>query len=247
MASRSIIVALVAGAALAIGVVVALRQQGTDELQAAFVLPTPEALPDFSLLDQSRKPFGPESFRGQWDVVFFGFTHCPDICPVTLQSLSVARRELQESGQRPLPRIVLVSVDPERDTPELMAQYVDYFGDENVGISGELDEIRKLAQSLYVYFDKVPLDGDDYTVDHSPAVLVIDPDGNYRAGFAGSQTADVYASRSCAPDGAALMRRTAHRRRTVPGGLRRQRRAAHGRRCRADRRQCPATACVQAI
>ena len=193
MKSRLLIFAVAAAIALAVGLSLALREQAPAEPTAAFVLPAAETLPSFELIDQNGQAFGPEQFQGQWDLVFFGFTHCPDICPTTLQTLAAARQQLIDDNAAVVPRIVLVSVDPERDTPELMGQYVDYFGDDNLGITGELEQIRQLAKSLYVYFDKVPLDNGDYTVDHSPAVLMIDADGRYHAGFAGIQSSDVYA------------------------------------------------------
>ncbi len=83
-----------------------------------------------------------DTFRGHWNLVFFGFTHCPDICPTTLQTLAAARSRLASEGHQPLPRIVLVSVDPERDTPAQMKTYVDYFGDDNLGITGDLSEFE---------------------------------------------------------------------------------------------------------
>jgi protein SCO1/2 len=81
-----------------------------------------------------------------------------------------------------LPRIVLVSVDPERDTPELLGQYVDYFGKGNLGVTGELDEVKILTAALGIYFEKATAE-DDYGVDHSAAVLLIDPDGSFAALF----------------------------------------------------------------
>ena len=194
MAPRNLVTALVAGIALAAGVFVALRHSTPAEPQAAFVLPTPESIPSLNLLDHDGAAFTAESFKGQWDVVFFGFTSCPDICPTTLQTLAAAKQQLIDDGLAPLPRIVLVSVDPERDTPELLGQYVDYFGDGNVGVTGELGEIQKLAKALYVFFQRVELDDGNYTVDHSPAVLVIDPEGFYHSGFGGNQSAASYAA-----------------------------------------------------
>ncbi len=194
MTSRHFLIAILAGTAIAGGLFFALQMRAPATPQVAFVLPEAEPLPEFSLLDQSGDAVTPVSFEGQWDLVFFGFTSCPDICPATLQKLAAARKSMAERGIDELPRIVLVSVDPEHDTPELMGQYVDYFGDGNVGVTGELDEVRKLAAALYVYFQKVELDDGSYTVDHSPAVLLIDPDGRYHAGFGGVVTVEEYAA-----------------------------------------------------
>jgi len=153
------------------------------EPAVAKILPVAIELPEFALLDHTGQPVGRDVFAGQWDLVFFGFTHCPDVCPLTLQVLASAKQQLADAGARNLPRIVLVSVDPERDTPERIAQYVGYFGDGNLGITGALDEIRKLASGIGIYFEKSAGDGDDYSVDHSAAVLVIDPDGRFSALF----------------------------------------------------------------
>jgi protein SCO1/2 len=151
--------------------------------RTATVLPGSAELPDFSLLDQNGATIGRDVFRGQWDLVFFGFTQCPDICPLTLQILATAKQQLADNGQDPLPRIVLVSVDPERDTPELLARYVAYFDTDSLGITGELDELRKLTNSLGIFFEKVFSDDGNYTVNHSAVVLLINPDGRFHAVF----------------------------------------------------------------
>ena len=192
MNPRHILVAIGLAATLAAGVFLALRMQTPAEPQSALVLPAPNPLPEFNLVDQHGNPADRSVFEGQWDLVFFGFTHCPDICPTTLQVLSTARAALEDQGQSPLPRIVLVSVDPERDTPELMGKYVDYFGDGNLGITGSLAEIRKLTTGLGIYFEQQPAAGDDYVVDHSAAVLVIDPDGGFHALFGGPHVVENY-------------------------------------------------------
>ena len=135
MGPRNIIVAVVLVTALAAGIFVAARlEQTPPELQAALVLPAPTPLPEFTLLDQAGGSVTRATFRDRWSLVFFGFTHCPDICPTTLQVLAAARDSLHAAGHRPLPRIVLVSVDPERDTPEVIGRYVNYFGDDNLGV-----------------------------------------------------------------------------------------------------------------
>ena len=176
---RILIIALASSALLA----ACSRAPATPE--AALILPNGNALPEFSLSDQHSEAVDKSVFKGQWDLVFFGFTHCPDICPTTLQALSAAKAQLAEQGQTPLPRIVLVSVDPERDTPDVMGQYVGYFGEGNLGITGSLAEVRKLTDGLGIYFEKHATDDENYVVDHSASVLVIDPDGKFSALFSG--------------------------------------------------------------
>ena len=184
MTPRRLILITVAIAAVAAGAWTSYQLVAPPaEPGTATVLPVPVALPEFSLLDHAGREIHRDVFAGQWDLVFFGFTHCPDICPLTLQVLATARGQLAESGHDPLPRMVLVSVDPERDTPELMRQYLDYFGEGNLGVTGDLEEIRKLTGALGIFFDKVPGADGNYTVDHSAVVLLLDPDGEFRALF----------------------------------------------------------------
>lgn len=158
----------------------------------ATVLTEPRTLPEFSLIDQDNRPFDTARLRGHTSLLFFGFTHCPDICPATLSQLAAARRQLAASGDgAELPQIVLVTVDPERDTPEVLERYVEYFGEGVTGVTGAVEEIRALAEPLGVYFEKSPL-GDDYTMGHSTAVLVIGPDTALRALFSAPHQVDAF-------------------------------------------------------
>lgn len=185
MRLKSLIAAIVLGSALAAGIFVAARLQTPASLTTAFLLPTPTSLPDFSLLDQEGNTVTRDTFRNHWNLVFFGFTHCPDICPTTLQILAAAKTELAAAGQQPLPRIVLVSVDPERDSPDVIGRYVDHFGVGNLGVTGQLEELKKLTSGLGIYFEKQAGDENNYAVDHSAAVLVINPQGEFHALFSG--------------------------------------------------------------
>ena len=192
MSPKNILIAIVLAVALAAGLVVATRLNTPAELKTALVLPAPNALPEFELLDPLGNTVNRETFLDQWSLMFFGFTHCPDICPLTLQTLAAAQGELDAAGQQPLPQIVLISVDPERDTPQLMGQYVSHFGDDNLGVTGSLDELKKLTSALGIYFQKQPGDADSYAVDHSAAVLLINPNGEFHALFSGPHVAANY-------------------------------------------------------
>ena len=99
---------------------------------------------------------------------------------------------LLSMGQSPLPRIVLVSVDPERDSPEVLGDYISYFGEGNLGITGSLEEITRLTAGLGIYFKKQPSDGDNYNVDHSAAVLLINPNGSFHALFGSPHSVNNY-------------------------------------------------------
>lgn len=192
MSPRNIIVAVALAIALAAGVFVAARNQAPVAPTTALALPAPQPVPAFSLVTQFGEPVDQSVFEGQWDLVFFGFTHCPDICPTTLQVLTTAKKALAGQGHETLPRIVLVSVDPERDSPEILGQYIDYFGDGNLGLTGTLEEIRKLTGGLGIFFEKQSGDAENYSVDHSAAVLVIDPDGGFHSVFSGRHVVDNF-------------------------------------------------------
>ena len=161
--------------------------------QTATVLPAATDLAEFSLLDQDSAAFTRSSFEGRWNLVFFGFTHCPDICPLTLQVLSTARQQMADAGQDELPRIVLVSVDPERDTPEMIGNYVAHFGEDTIGVTGDLAELRKLTEGLGIFFEKSGIEDDNYSVDHSAVVIVVDPDGRFHSLFSAPHKAENFA------------------------------------------------------
>ena len=189
---RHLLFAVVLSIALAAGAFMALRYSEPAAPQFALVLPAGQAVPEFSLLDQDGNPVDATVFRDRWDLVFFGFTHCPDVCPTTLQVLSQAQQTLRESAATTLPRIVLVSVDPERDTPALMAGYMRHFGEGSLGLTGDLEEIRKLAGGLGIFFEKQPAVDGNYGVDHSAAVLLIDPNGELKAVFGSPHMPDNF-------------------------------------------------------
>lgn len=151
----------------------------------ATVLPSPMVLPDFTLNDQDGDTFTRESLRGNWSLLFFGFTHCPDICPTTMQLLAATRNKMAAEGlaDSALPKIVLISVDPDRDSAEILNSYVSYFGKDITGLSGDMAELQKLTKKLGIFFEKSPTDDGGYSVDHSAAVLVINPDSDFHALF----------------------------------------------------------------
>jgi protein SCO1/2 len=158
----------------------------------ATVLPSPMVLPDFTLIDHNGSTFTRESLKGSWSLLFFGFTHCPDVCPATMQSLAVAREKLAAQGRAAatLPRIILISVDPERDDAEVLKSYVSYFGQDIIGLTGDLSELQKLTKRLGIFFAKSPGDDGGYNVDHSAAVLVINPSAEFHALFSAPQSVE---------------------------------------------------------
>ena len=135
-------------------------------------------LADFQLLNHRGEAVGLEHLRGTWSLIFFGFTLCPDFCPTTLGVLNRVMDNVKKK-----PQVVMVSVDPERDTPERLGQYILSFNDGFVGYTGEFDQVASLATQLNIAFGKVPgSQPGTYTVDHSVSIVVVNPDGKY-AGF----------------------------------------------------------------
>jgi len=134
---------------------------------------------DFSLTDQNGKTRTLADFRGKVVVVFFGYTRCPDVCPTTLADLKVAREQLGDEGKRV--QVLFVTVDPERDTPQLLASYVPAFDPSFLGLYGDAAATARVAKEFKVFFQKVPgKTPDSYSVDHTSASYVFDPQGRLR-------------------------------------------------------------------
>ena len=144
-----------------------------------FPLAQTKEISSFVLIDQDEQQFGPEQLKGHWSLLFFGYTYCPDVCPVTLVQMNKAVKKL-EPGILSHLNVALVSVDPERDTPETLGKYVRAFNDSFTGVTGELDEVVKFATQLNIAFGKAPVsEPGTYQVEHSGSIVVINPEGRY--------------------------------------------------------------------
>lgn len=159
--------------------------------QHATVLPEPASLPEFTLEDGDGQAFTKASFENRVSLVFFGFTHCPDVCPLTLSQLAAARRMLAEAGEIRLPEVVFVSVDPARDSAERVAEYAAAFGDGVTGVRGSLEALEALTAALGIFHAR-PETGDGYDVEHSGAVIVIDERARFHAVFSAPHEASEF-------------------------------------------------------
>ena len=139
-------------------------------------------LGSFNLIDSSEKEFLPQDFEGKWNVLFFGFTFCPDICPITMRMLSRIEKEI-DSQELDKIRIFLVTVDPDRDSPDQLKVYLENFSENFIGLTGGLDQIYNFATRVNAPFSPISNSKDPhYTVDHTGSIILINPEGNY-AGF----------------------------------------------------------------
>jgi len=199
---KSALIAFLAFDVLVVAVLIALfllrgERQSTADLReiGVTIYPEPNAISDFRLLDQEGEIFNRADFAGHWNLVFFGFTRCPDICPITMAELSQFYAGLDFS-QDEKPRIFLVTVDPTRDNPESMAAYLANYHDDFIGLSGDPTQIEQLAEDLYVGYQEMekataPTSHDheemqveveeDYLINHSGHIAVINPQGEYYA------------------------------------------------------------------
>jgi protein SCO1/2 len=162
------------------GVWVAKRTSDqAPQLTSGTWLPQPRPVSGFTLTDESGQPFTPESLKGHPTLVFFGFTHCPDVCPTTLAKLS----QVVKAAGVPNLKVLLVSVDPERDTPEQLERYVHAFNPDFQAVTGKVEDIERVASEFNVAVAKVDMPGGTYTVDHSAVVFLLNERGERVAVF----------------------------------------------------------------
>jgi protein SCO1/2 len=180
--------AFVAGLALFMGAILLVTGISRSPIgQAAVAVGGP-----FHLLDENGKPFSDQDMKGRPFLVFFGFTHCPDICPTTLFEMSQLLGKLGPDAGRA--GALFITVDPERDTPPVLKDYLSNFDPHLRGLTGDQRAIDAVTKAYRVYAKKVPLEGGDYTMDHTAMVYLMDKDGHFVAPFNMQRTADAEAA-----------------------------------------------------
>ncbi|HBN54055.1 MAG TPA: SCO family protein [Stenotrophomonas sp.] len=180
---------IVLAIALAAGLGLLLAQKvfgpagnGSRQTGSIIFYPTPRPVPDFSLSQSDGTRLIPGELRGHWTLVFLGFTSCPDVCPTTLAELALAQKQWEGIPESLRPRVVFVSVDPERDTPARLGEYAHAFHKDTLAATADVPSLERFATPLGLVFQKAPgksfdKNPNDYSMDHSASIAVLDPDG----------------------------------------------------------------------
>src|SRR5206468_818789 len=191
---RFVLAAIMLGALVIMGAgaLLVLAHRDTPRGAAGTLLASAIGGP-FRLVDQNGKTVTDADLKGKWSLVYFGYTHCPDACPTALNDIAIALDQL--GPKREAVRSVFITVDPERDTPEVLKEYVTSFDAPILALSGSLEEIARAAKAYRVYYAKHPEAGGDYSMDHSSVVYVMDPEGRFTASFTHQSTPEEIVER----------------------------------------------------
>lgn len=187
MFNRTTAIVLVAALAAALGLWASQKFFGSvkpshlPQTQAVRLMDPVRTLPAFALRQSDGTQLIPGELKGHWTLVFLGFTHCPDVCPTTLAQMSVAQKAWESIPEATRPRVLFVSVDPDRDSPDKIGEYAHGFHKDTLAATADLPALEKFVKSLSLVFAKVPApEGapeNQYTIDHSASMVVLDPQG----------------------------------------------------------------------
>ena len=177
---------------IATGVLLALALRETPRGAAGTALASAIG-GQFQLIDQNGKPFSDANLKGKWHLIFFGYTHCPDACPTALNEMSLALDRL--GIKRDEIGVVFITVDPERDTPDVLKSYVQSFDAPIVALTGSPEAVAQAAKAYRVFYAKHPRADGDYDMDHSAVIYVMNPEGRFTATFTPDSSADAIVQR----------------------------------------------------
>ena len=141
------------------------------------ILTRPMELDNFELIDQNNQTFNSESLRGNWTILFFGYTNCPDVCPTTIYKLAEVKNDVNQNLPSKNFNTVLVTLDPDRDTPERLDEYIGYFDESMLGVTGTYKNIQSFSSNLSVYYQRINKDG-GYDFNHTASIFVFNQDGS---------------------------------------------------------------------
>ncbi|MDH5571102.1 MAG: SCO family protein [Gammaproteobacteria bacterium] len=189
--AKQIIVILAASAALLAGMWMGyytkpdMATGGEPQGIQGTILPSEKIIDAFELTSNRNEAFSNKNLRGKWSLLFIGYTHCPDVCPATLETVKQVHGLMLEQGLTP-PDMVFISVDPERDTSEILDQYVTYFNKDFIGLTGSKENIAGFVKQLSGYYAKAAgtsgdINNSDYLMDHTASLMLVNPQGNLQA------------------------------------------------------------------
>jgi len=190
---------LLAFAALVTGIFVAQHMHSKKKIDSSqfhgTLLQQPRQIEQFALVDINNATFDNQNLQGQWTMVFFGFTNCGYLCPTTMSELAKMYHFLEQKNVKPLPQVILISVDPDRDTIEKLKQYVTSFNPHFQGARGDDDAIKKMSHEMGIAYSKQPINGsnENYDVQHSGAIILFNPQGELVAFFTTPHKAELLA------------------------------------------------------
>ncbi|WP_242106921.1 SCO family protein [Luteimonas aquatica] len=186
MFNRPIALVLIVALAAGLGLLVSQKFFGArapagPQLQTVKLFPQPRVLPAYALQQSDGTQLVPGELKGHWTLVFLGFTFCPDVCPTTLTELAQAQKQWEALPESTRPRVLFVSADPERDTPDRIGEYAHAFHRDTLAATADIPALENFARSLSLVFAKVPAPAgapaDQYTIDHSATIALLDPQG----------------------------------------------------------------------
>ena len=141
------------------------------------ILTRPMELDNFELIDQNNQTFNSESLKGNWTILFFGYTNCPDVCPTTIYKLAEVKNDVNQNLPSKKFNTVLVTLDPDRDTPERLDEYIGYFDESMLGVTGTYKNIQSFSSNLSVFYQRINKDG-GYDFNHTASIFVFNQDGS---------------------------------------------------------------------
>ena len=153
------------------------------------ILTRPMELDNFELIDQNNQTFNSENLKGNWTILFFGYTNCPDVCPTTIYKLAEVKNDVNQNLPSKNFNTVLVTLDPDRDTPERLDEYIGYFDESMLGVTGTYENIQSFTSSLSVFYQRINKE-DGYDFNHTASIFVFDKDGSLFATMSPANTID---------------------------------------------------------
>lgn len=197
MLKTNIVVVAVMALVIGFGLALVSKQFQPVELESAtWFGEQSRALPEFELIDQNNNKLTRSNFEGKWQLIFFGYTHCPDICPASLQTLADMVERIDDRDVENSLQVVFISVDPARDTPEVLKSYVEYFNPDFIGASASPDNLERLTKSLGIayFIDKADPLQQAYEVGHSSGFVLINPEAEFSGLFSAPHDSGKIAS-----------------------------------------------------